>query len=197
MSVSLRIKQARGELMDFVRGLSPVLADLYEEYLKNQCRVDVKEKYCEYDKWRKIYIVKAEKIKADSQELWAHFCAAKNGEDFKDSFLAGSNLCLFVSFFSPDHGLKKKINMLQEYEQLIRNKAAHEIVCVDDAWIEKQGPQRKSAAKKRTPQASLYILELLQSVYLKAFRLDSVDWDVYEKMNDKVEQQLNSPAPQE
>ena len=189
----LQIKQARGELMDFVRGISPVLADLYEAYLKNNCRMNVKDKYCEYDSKRKTYMVRSAKIQADSEALWLHFCRAKNRE-FEDSFLAGSNLCLFVSFFSEDNDLKKKINMLQEYEQLIRNKAAHEIVCVDDAWIEKQGPQRKPADIKKTPQASLYILGLLQSVYLKAFRFAGADWGVYEKMNHEIERKLNSPA---
>lgn len=189
----LQIKQARGELMDFARGISPVIADLYEAYLKNNCRVDVKEKYCEYDSKRKTYMVRAGKIQADSADLWAHFCGAKN-RDFEDSFLAGSNLCLFISFFSDDDELKKKINMLQEYEQLIRNKAAHEIICVDDAWIEKKGPQRKPADIKRTPQASLFIVKLLQDVYLKAFRLNSVDWAVYDTMNREIEKQLNSPT---
>lgn len=193
----LRIKQARGELMDFVRGLSPVLSDLYEEYLKNQCRVDVKEKYCEYNRNRNIYFVKAEKIKADSQELFEHFRIVNYGRDFEDGFLAGSNLSVFVFFFSNDKKFKKKVEILQEYEKFIRNKAAHDIVCVDDDWIETQGTQRPPEVIRNTPQASLYILELLQSVYLKAVRLDSVDWDVYEKMNDEIEQQLNNPAPQE
>ena len=76
--------------------------------------------------------------------------------------------------------------MLKEYEQRIRNKAAHEIVCVDEEWMEENGPQRKKADKKRTPQPSRYILGLLRSVFIEAFPSAKADWDVYEEMNAQI-----------
>lgn len=188
----LGVRRERGDLTDFVRGLSPVLTDLFYWYLKNNCKTDVKQAYCEYNNKKKICTLKRDKLEPPLQD---HLDAAYNRE-FRDTELAGNNLAKLISYFEKnDNKLIKSVNTLAEYEQLIRNKAAHEIVNVSEAWIDANGPERKGAGKQGAPRPSEHILGLLRAVYLKAFRrpADWTDWNDYRHMNKVILNALDTP----
>ena len=44
--ISLQIKLKQGNLADFIRGITPVVMDLFESCFKNKCNIDLK-KYCD------------------------------------------------------------------------------------------------------------------------------------------------------
>lgn len=185
----LGVRRERGELMEFLRGLSPVLTDLYYAYLKIVCKIDAKENFCDYDEKNKLYQMKAQKLRDYDPKLLDH-CEGALNSAFRDSDLSGNNLSFLIGYYSEDEDLKTNVRRLQAYERNLRNKAAHEIVCVNEKWIEENGTARSKRDRKLYPQASVFILMLMQSIFEKTYPNSQPDWEGYPKMNRLIEEKL-------
>jgi CRISPR type III-A/MTUBE-associated protein Csm6 len=136
----LQLKLKKGELGDFIRGLSPAIADLFELCLAKVCRLDIHRR-CEKRGAAKIPYLVREKLKPE--EL------AALEEDFHSEYrtvpLSSANMRPLIVYYckkgqtgeSADKldkiiGLTKKI---RDFEEQIRNIVAHEIVEINDGWI--------------------------------------------------------------
>jgi len=133
----LQLKLKKGELGDFIRGLSPAIADLFELCLAKVCRLDIHRR-CEKRGAAKIPYLVREKLKPE--EL------AALEEDFHSEYrtvpLSSANMRPLIVYYckkgqtgeSADKldkiiGLTKKI---RDFEEQIRNIVAHEIVEIND-----------------------------------------------------------------
>ncbi len=128
--LALDIKVRRMEFADFLRGLTPLLADLFELVLlklgisvnsfTNKTKDGVR-------KWSEGKLKqRTDILNALNNEYNGGF---RFGELNSDSMLA------IISHLSNDEQLINKCSVLRKAEKTTRNLAAHEIVTVDDEWI--------------------------------------------------------------
>jgi CRISPR type III-A/MTUBE-associated protein Csm6 len=167
----LQIKGKRDELADFIRGISPVLTTMYEIYLKEKCKIDIK-KYCIESGQKNNRVLKLSRRLLPPDLLSA--LDAKFSPRFKDSEPCASNLSCLISV----KGKKKAAllaNRLRHIEEKARNIAAHEIVSVTDQWI-----------KDKTNYNSEEILQMLKDFFSYCVAVPQDAWNSYDQLNEQI-----------
>ncbi|MEG1823523.1 MAG: hypothetical protein RR501_01980 [Cloacibacillus sp.] len=149
----LDIKIKRQELADFIRGITPLIADLFEYYMQKHFKIDMK-KYCEkrgeYSLW--LTHAKLETTKEGIRILEALDCQF-NG--FKDGYLSSENLLCAVKAFCSDKKTLTLLENIRKIESAVRNIAAHEIIAITPELIEKKIKEKGLSA---TPKDILKML---------------------------------------
>lgn len=189
--LQLKVRQEQGNYCDFIRGLTPVVLDLFEMCLRSQLSMDIRD-FCEKRKKDDgfVYYISESKMKGSDQgrELLhalqnGYGCLHLRQEPYKSLDI----LHIFKAL-SQDSELIADMERLREIESEVRNVAAHEIISVTDAWIE-----------KRVGINSAQIMKLLRRLAGKAgLRAKPQDWDSYQDMNGKIAESLvlnAEPAP--
>lgn len=177
----LQMKQRRGDLADFLRGLTPGLYEL--------CRLAVEEKagyrvsaYCDS---RGRFC--RSRLTADStgQELLA--LLEIPGRTLERTYLISGHFATILEEKCPGQPWTAPLLQLRQIEEKVRNPAAHTITRVDEKWLgEKSGV------------SSSEIIKLVKEAVLALNRDDGkpltpklrVDWGAYDVMNRKIEQAL-------
>jgi CRISPR type III-A/MTUBE-associated protein Csm6 len=183
----LHLKLKKEELGDFIRGLSPVIADLFEICLAKVCRVDIRQR-CERP--GKIPFLVREKLKPE--EVFAldeAFKVFPGG--YKTGPLSSSNMLPLIIYYcrkfqAVDFSNKYSqiidlTNKIRDFEKQCRNIVAHEIVEINDEWI-----------KARTGfNASQLFAMLKQSFGLVCGQnLHSNIWNSYDDLNKAIVKEL-------
>lgn len=130
--LSLRLKVLRREYADFIRAISPVLTDLFEQYINNRTDISVKNDLC-YKNSRGIYIMSKEKLM--SKGLNEKFINEFEAGTFEDRPLSAVNIIPLIMIKSEDDMVKKYALNLRKVEASVRNIVAHQIVNLDDEGI--------------------------------------------------------------
>lgn len=171
----LSIKVKKEEYADFIRAVTPVIAKIFELYLKNKCFIDI-SLYTKTDR-NNVVVWDLNKLK-DTKIL---DCFNKKYISFKESFVNSDSLCELICNFGTDSAAAKLSDTIREkIEKGIRNSAAHSIISVTDDII-----------RKSTGFSSEEILKTLYRMFsLCGMNVQNDPLRVYDEMNDFIIEKL-------
>lgn len=172
--LSLNLRQKRGELGDFLRGLTPALYALSVYALRKATKIDL-EKAC--DKHGRL--VRA-KIPTDALN---RLDGLYNGRF--DSKYVNSDMCIkLLEDMKPTHPCVSSLCQLRTVEANVRNIAAHTLQPITEELIKKGGASIPSVTVKEWNSGK--IAELLKKCTETVFDRTSLRWNSYELMNEKI-----------
>ncbi len=179
--LELQIKQKNGQLADFVRGITPVVLDLFELCLLEKCKIDVRD-CCRKETKRNgeiIYYVDAtlkdnnEKTKMFYQALLENF----NGK-VESKFYSSIHILIVLKKYIADADLIAELEFIRTVESNLRNITAHEIVSITDDFIEKQLGKGNNSKK---------IMKCIKSITVKSgLKFSKDDWNSYDNANNLI-----------
>ena len=174
---NLIIKCQKEEYVDFVRALTPLIADLFELILKDTKNFIV-DQYC-FQNSRGVR--KWDQIKLSGTE--AEDILMSRWEDFHYGDVYSAQLVELIAGLNYGNAdLIGTVTALREVEEKIRNIAAHEIVSVTDSII-----------KAKTGYTSLQVINLLKKTFsYTKMNIKKEYWNTYDDMNEKICEQLKS-----
>lgn len=169
-ALGLKVKVLREEYADFVRGITPLVVDMFEIIVKKYCGVTIKD-YCYYDKKN---IMKWDQKKLQGTVVLKAL-EDKYGE-FKYGPVYSVHLTIIIDTLSSESSIKEKTSMLRKIEENVRNIAAHDIVSVTEEWVKKQ--------TNKTPEE---IMSLIQNLCMMiGIGTKKEQWDSYDAMNQEI-----------
>lgn len=175
----LYIKLKKAEYADFLRGITPLMADIFELILSHSCNFNVKD-YVFFDN-KKIRRWDIKKLENDSQvksEL------DKKYGGMREQFISSDHLVEIISIKSNNPNLCKVCNELRELEVTARNITAHEIVTVTNEGI--KGNVSFNLSLESAVDKLFYILSF---THIKVKK--EVFFESYNKMNKIIIESLN------
>ena len=168
----LQVKLEKKEYVDFIRALTPLIVDLFEQVLEKKCGIKV-EDYCFYRKMEggtKVRNWDSEKLNG-SEVLRALENSYING--FKYGFVYSDHLKVLIEHFSTDENLKKLTERLRSVESQVRNLAAHEMDSFDESKI-----------KSLTGMSADVIMQTIRSYFgYLGNNIPKEVWNSYDEMN--------------
>ena len=177
-ALNLENKLKRREYSDFIRGITPLLVDLFELVLRDSCSLDISS-FIRRDqngsfKWDE-YSLSGTRVKSILDAKY------KNGFDAREKYIQSDHLVKLITYISNDRTLKGLVLDLRSIEETVRNMAAHEIVSITNAVI-----------KDRTGFFADEIMEMIKKVFAYIFlNNEGLDWNSYQKMNDQIEDMIS------
>ena len=176
----LQVKQMRGDLADFIRGITPVLLDILEIMLRKKYRIDIKS-YCDRRKSEGNYIYKLSRSKlengGDTGMKMLSALDSEFGKGFEDSVYSSANLLPIISSLEEDRQFVGLLESMRYVERSARNLAAHEIESITEEWLK----------DKCSGMDSRSILNLLKKIVGRSgMNVSSKDWNSYDEMNDGI-----------
>lgn len=176
----LKIKVKKEEYADFLRGITPLVTDLFELILKRIAHIDVND-YCSI-RSDEIRVWDSKILKKDENEKIKETLDSWFEKQGKGKFrpgqpvYAGSMEPLIAAFCSEDGEMVEKVTEISNVAGAVRNMAAHEIVSVTNDWF-----------KDNTKKTAQDIMNILQYLVKKAgIVTDQEAWDAYDQMNDAI-----------
>lgn len=176
----LRIKLKREEYSDFIRAITPIIAELFELVLKKQCNIGINTYSTIKRNRNNVFIRRWDRKKlANNPDLLRVLDDHFNGRILENP-IASYHLSVIIDAYCNHEKTKNTVEDLSNVEQKVRNLAAHEIISVTDEWI-----------KSNTGFTSEEIINKLK--YLSkmcSFTITKDLWDSFDKMNLLIKQQL-------
>lgn len=166
----LQIKLLKDELVDFVRGITPISIDLQYIILRKFCGIEIDDYTTEENsvkKWdrKKVQGTEIQKI------LEEGYVSA-----FRYGIVYSTHIEKIIRTLCKDTKLKDNVSKLVEVEGKVRNVAAHEIVSVTDEWI-----------FKRTHMRADEIMEIIRYLCGMAGIVSNKEhWKSYDKFNKDI-----------
>lgn len=174
-TLALQIKITKQEYGDFLRGITPLVIDLFELILKNECKIKLDD-CCTRDKRN---VLQWDRKKLEQMGLFQMLNAEYNGA-FRLGIVYSSQVAKIICNRCNDVKLKQKVEEITKVEGKVRNPAAHDIISVTDDWILQETQKRASE-----------ILEILKYLVQKSgIHVKKEDWHSYDAMNEKIERYL-------
>lgn len=174
----LQSKQQRGDLVDFIRGLTPVFVDLFLLALESKCKMDFKT-YCTRDK-KGVLRINRQKLGKNPELL--NFLDGKFKNGLQDGPLGSAVLVYVLEKECTDTQVVKLALELRHIEEEGRNPVAHAIVSVSEDWL-----------KKMVDYSSHQIMGLLKTfTQLTCPGLKKNIWQSYDQMNEEMIKALTS-----
>lgn len=177
----LQMKQRRGDLADFLRGLTPGLFELLKLAAEEKAGYPLSS-YCDSrGRFCRIWLTKD----VQGQELLT--LLEPPGRSLDGTFLISGHYAAILDKKCSAYAWTAPLLQLREIEEKVRNTAAHTITRVDEKWL-----------KDRGVVSSQEIVKLLKAA-VQALNQDSggnvsarlpVDWGAYDVMNRKIEAAL-------
>ncbi len=166
-ALNLSIKLKRKEYADFIRGITPIIVDLFEMVLKKQCNIDVNaytKSASEVRTW--------DKTKLEGTNLQITLNENYNG-NFRYGPIYSDHLRVLIQAYSQDMRLHSLVNDLRQVEEKIRNMAAHQIVSITDEKIE-----------EKTGFTGKQIMDKIISMFsYTGMNIDKKSWSSYDELN--------------
>ena len=134
----------KGEYLDFLRGVTPIISDLFEIVIKVSCGFDIRS-YCEKNK-KGVWTWSADKLENSTK-----LAAVLDGmnKPYIDCAYYSSQMIKIIEAFSNSDELTEHCKLLREVDSL-RNTAAHEIVYISAEKI-KSNTKSRDYPKGITP----------------------------------------------
>ena len=174
-SLLLFTKAKQENYADFLRGLTPLILELYILVLEKQFGLNARD-FCYIDKFSGGFKWDLNKIKENAQtsewlDIWNN--AFPNG--FREGFIVSKDL-LFVIRKKCNSAVVKMADLLREVEENARNSAAHEIGMVTADTI-----------RQMTGHSYSEIIDTIKSMFKYVGVItDDSKWDSYDEMNETI-----------
>lgn len=190
----LNIKLKREEYIDFVRGITPIIAELFEIILNKRGKVDV-NKYCKKDnnnvrQWDEELIKNKlpNSDKSIKEIIEEGFRAKKgitvgndNGKEYKWNFVKSAEFVYLIEYIIKDEILSELVKDLRSVEEKVRNIAAHDIIALDANDI-----------KNRTDFKPQEIIDMIKKLFFYTnFSIKPEYWNSYEAMNKELKRLID------
>lgn len=168
-ALSLFIKAKCGYCDDFVRGLTPLILEIFIILIEKQTGLNARD-YC-YFKGGFRWDIKKIQTNETSKE-WLDIWNNEYKEGFRADFIKSKELLLVIRE-KCNEVIVNKAELLRDVEENVRNSAAHEIGMVTAETI-----------KQTTGYSSSEIIETIKSIFKYAGVItDYSKWDSYDDMN--------------
>ena len=170
----LQTKIKKGELADFIRGITPIVVDLFEKILSRYCKIKLSD-YRSVDKKGMPHWNEGQ-LKKDG--LWEVLDAeySENG-GFNGKAIYSTHIAALIRNGCSDTALIQRVNDITGIERNVRNIAAHEIVSVTDDWI-----------KSKTGRTAREIFDIIKYLSgMAGINASKKDWDSYDSFNAVIE----------
>lgn len=177
----LSVNVKRNMILEFIRGISPVLDSLFKKAFEVETRIDL-DNYLT-DKDGKVTWNKKKLLSDDTgKKILDALNSSYNGFNFINTASSDNFLKLMESeeFEISERNITKRAEELRDIEIEGRNKAAHQIVSIDDDFL-----------KRETGYTSYEILNKI-TAFVEDIKLGvkKEHWDSYEIMNEKIIESL-------
>lgn len=176
----MQAKQRRGDLADFLRGLTPGLFALMKLAAEEKAGYAL-SRYCDgKDRFRR------HKMTEDEQGLELLQLLESPGKNLDGAFLASSHYTKILKNNCMKKPWAAPLIHLRDIEEKVRNLAAHTITRVDEAWLQEQNAPSSQEIFK-------LIKDVVQALDEDCDRKPSklaVNWGAYGDMNQKIESAL-------
>lgn len=167
----LQVKLKRGEYADFIRAITPLIVDLFEQILKTKCGFIVDD-YCIPANKQNRQIRKWSRRKLAGTNILQVLNSNYDGE-FKYGPVYSDQLRALINHLSTDQGLKNIVNRLRDVEANVRNLAAHELDSFDDKKI-----------RDLTGLSADGIMQSIRTLFgYTGYSIPGGAWESYEDMN--------------
>ena len=180
-ALNLHIKQKRSEYPDFIRAITPLIVDLFEIILKEQCDLDIREfTLIDKKKGDKNGILKWDKNKLKGTDVLKKL--EQEFGNFKYGPVYSSHLQLLINAYSKNNNMKTPAKELRSVEEKIRNLAAHQIISVTDGTI-----------KELTGLTSKQVMDRIKTIFLNInMGIKQKDFDSYDELNKVIESAMKN-----
>ena len=174
-ALSVFIKAKQGNYADFLRGLTPLILELFILVLEKQYGFSARD-FCYVDKYTGGFKWDIKKIKSNTQTSeWLDIWNKSFPNGFREGYIVSRDL-LFVIKEKCNSSIVEKAELLREVEENARNSAAHEIGMVTADTI-----------NKMTGHSYSEIIETVKSMFkIAGVIADDDKWESYEQMNKKI-----------
>lgn len=173
-ALNMDIKRKKGEYVDFIRSITPILLDLFILILQNECQINIKDFTTEKNsilKWDKM---KLKENNLGIDEVLNNKYIQKGG--FRYDNVSSDHIVPIIQEYSSDIKLKKITEKLRKIEEIIRNPVAHQMVSLSDDKI-----------KNRVGINSEEIMTLIKKAFkYTGLQITQKHWDSYDAMNEKI-----------
>jgi CRISPR type III-A/MTUBE-associated protein Csm6 len=168
-ALCLKIKLAKKEYADFIRAITPLIADLFELILKQECHIDINEYSSTSRGVRKWSPSKL--AQTSVEEILEHHYT-----DFHYGPIYSDHLKVLIENTSNKSNLIELIQRLRQVEEKLRNMTAHEIVCVtEDTILQLTGFSVTQIMK-----------DLIGAFNYTHIKVSSDSWNSYDDMNQEL-----------
>lgn len=187
----LDLQHKSGNLIDYVRGISPALTRLFESFLKVKCNHEIKKAYCvETARGSGYWEITRNKLRKNAPELLDYYDQVfKSG--FRDGFISCATLLPMIEFECrpdgehPNETVLNRARLMRNVEDKIRNPAAHIIKAIK----EKEFKENAGISSNKLLQDMQW---LFKCVYPGYFKTDSNIWASYDAMNQEIINRLKA-----
>ncbi|QQE47560.1 CRISPR type III-A/MTUBE-associated protein Csm6 [Peptoniphilus harei] len=177
----LSVNVKRNMLLEFIRGISPVLDSLFKKAFELETRIDL-DNYLTSKKGKVSWNRKKLLSDDTGKKILDVLNSSYNGFKFINTASSDNFLKLMESkeFGISERNITKRAEELRDIEREGRNKAAHQIVSIDDDFL-----------KRETGYTSYEILNKV-TAFVEDIKLGvkKEHWDSYEIMNEKIIESL-------
>lgn len=175
--LTLQIKQKNKELIDFIRGISPIITDLFEEVLKQRYKVNIRD-YCRIEK--NVLKLKKSLLEQEVADFYDDCFGV-----YRDSFLSSTNILPYIKYMCDKRDQNeqlfyKNLDKLRKFEAKYRNKAAHEIISITDKDLKKD---------KEIGLDSKDVIDIIKDLFEKTYQDkygQQINWDSYDEFNQEI-----------
>lgn len=182
----LELQYRRQEYADYFRALTPVMVDILRLIIEQDFMPDLNH-----------YLIPVIKNTAEGKPLYRglqwferkvegdnnfiHQTFKKHyGDHFNyDYYVSSSHLIKLIEDHSSNELIKEKVNQMRLIEKYLRNIIAHEVVCVDPAWV-----------KQRMNLEISQVHALYQELIALAGLANQQIWQVFDQINQEIIQGL-------
>ena len=179
-ALNMDVRLKRGEYVDFIRAITPLLVDLFELVLKKQCGVDIND-YCEVKKYKKVSRRQWSESKLQKTEVKQVLDKAFQGK-FNGTDIYAVHLKYLIDYFSDNSTLKELVEKLRSVEEQIRNDAAHDVISVTEETI-----------IQKTGFTSTKIMQMIQNLfYYTGISVKKEYWKSYDEMNRRILKEIDA-----
>jgi len=179
-ALNLQVKLEKREYADFIRAITPLIVDLFEQVLKEKCAFNVDD-YCspagkQKKESRKWNISSFKKDAIGIQALNALNKKYKSNDGFKGKDVSSDHLKTLIQLFSSDQTINEVVAELRNVESNVRNIAAHQLVSIDEQKI-----------LDLTGQSAKSIMKDIKTLFVYAgYKIPKGAWNSYKEMNDFI-----------
>lgn len=179
--LALEIKIRKGEYADFLRGITPVVAELFEMILEEQCGIVI-DKCCRTERGQRRW---DPELSEKYPEIWS-ILDEEYDHNFSAKEVYSDHLWRLIRRLSKNAELLNLTNDLREIESAVRNVAAHEITSVTEQWI-RDRTRKKGGVKGSDGFTPNQIFQIMKKLCRYAgLPLGDRVWKSYDHMNSLI-----------
>lgn len=190
-ALNAQLKLKRGELSDYLRSLTPLIADLLERILKEQGYDFTRYTTITSRNNKRVWDKKFIEAQAPTDSLAKAILKAatedrEGHKNFKEDISSLTLNTLIKDLLKDNTKLVGVAQRLRNIDSKMRNRAAHEITSIDENHFTKLLGMSSKATMELIKKSIAYT-----DLHLK---FKDPAWDSYEKLNALIEAKINEPV---